>query len=199
MNVDTALLTRRSAIKRLIVLFGGAVTASQLSLLSKTAEAMSEDTAPRFFDADQFAMLSRISDLIIPVTETPGALDVGVPQFIDMMFAEWASEERQADWTEGLADIDARAIAAGMDSFNAGTREQQFALLQELDREFFENDYEATFFSGLKQMVLFSFYSTEVGATVELRYLPVPGDYLPCIPLADVGRAWFWNGYSYGL
>ena len=31
------------------------------------------------------------------------------------------------------------------------------------------------------------------------RFQPVPGDYLPCIPLETVGRAWFWNGYSYGL
>ena len=199
MSRETSLLTRRSALKQLAALFGGAMTATQLGLLAENAEALGDDAESRFFDQRQFAMLSRIADLIIPQTDTPGALGVGVPRFIDMMFAEWASEERQSTWIAGLAEIDERARAAGMDHFAAGSKEQQVALLERLDREYFEGGREDTFFSAVKKMVIFSFYSTEIGATVELRYQPVPGDYLPCIPLDTVGRAWFWNGYSYGL
>ena len=81
----------------------------------------------------------------------------------------------------------------------AALQKQQFELLQALDREYFEQGYVPTFFSGLKQMVLFAFYNSEVGATVELRYQAIPGDFVPCMPYSEGDRAWFWNGYSYGL
>ena len=180
------LLTRRDAIKRMAAILGVSLTSAQVGLLAE-ANATSQTVAPRFFDEEQFAMLTRIADLIIPETETPGAVGVGAHAFIDMMLAQWASDERKANWIEGL------------ESFNTGTEAEQVKLLTALDHEYFERGYEDTFFSGLKKMVLFAYYSTEQGATVELRYLPVPGDYLSCIPLEDVGRAWFWNGYSYGL
>ena len=199
MTRQTSLLTRRSAIKRLLAVFGGAMTATQIDLLTNTAAAMTQDSAPVFFDQQQLSMLSRIVDLIIPETDTPGALGVGVHHFIDLMFAEWASGERQARWVEGLADIDHRAKTLGMDSFSAGSAAQQTELLQALDRESFAQDQGATFFAELKKMVLFAYYSSEVGATIELKYQAIPVDYLPCVPLQEVGRAWFWNGYSYEL
>ena len=198
MTDDDRRLTRRDAIKRLGALIGGTITASQLSLLATNAAA-ADHSDPAFFDEEQFAMLTRIADLIMPETDTPGALGVGAHHFIDMMFAEWASSERQTEWQEGLAEIDSRARNAGMDSFLDGSEQQQFELLQTLDKEFFEGGYEPTFFGRLKQMVLFAYYNSEVGATVEMRYLPIPGDYQPCLPYKEGDRAYFWNGYSYGL
>lgn len=199
MTRNSRLLTRRSAMKRLLAVFGGTMTVAQIDLLTATAAAMTEDSALGFFDEKQFATLARIVDLIIPETDTPGALTVGVHHFIDLMFAEWASEDRQAHWVEGLADIENRSRALGMDSFYAGSAAQQTELLQALDKESFAQGDDVTFFSELKKMVLFAFYSSETGATVELKYQAVPGDYLPCVPLDDIGRAWFWNGYSYEL
>ncbi len=198
MTDETRLLTRRTAIKRLGALIGCTMTASQLSLLATNAAA-ADHSDPSFFDEEQYAMLTRIADLIIPETDTPGALGVGAHRFIDMMFAEWASAERQADWIEGLAEIDARARGIGMDSFIEGTAEEQLELLRTLDKEYFEGGSQPTFFSGLKLMVVFAYYNSEIGATVELQYQPMPGDYRPCVPLAEIGRGWFWNGYSYGL
>ncbi len=198
MPKDAETLTRRAAIKRLGALIGCTMTASQLSLLAANAAA-ADHSDPVFFDEQQFAMLTRIADLIIPETDSPGALGAGVHHFIDMMFAEWASAERQAQWIDGLAGIDERAREAGMDSFSAGTSQQQFDLLRSLDHEYFEQGYVPTFFSGLKQMVLFAYYNSEVGATIELRYQAVPGDFVPCMPYSEGDRAWFWNGYSYGL
>ena len=193
------LLTRRSALKRLLASFGGAMTVAQIDLLTRASAAMTEDSAPTFFDKKQFATLARIVDLIIPETDTPGALTVGVHHFIDLMFAEWASEDRKARWVEGLADIEGRSKALGMNSFYTGSATQQTELLQALDKESFAQGDDVTFFSELKKMVLFAFYSSETGATVELKYQAIPGDYLPCVPMDEIGRAWFWNGYSYEL
>ena len=81
----------------------------------------------------------------------------------------------------------------------ASTAPQQIDLLHSLYKEAFAKDSKDIFFSELKKMVLFGYYSSEPGATLELRYQRIPGDYLPCVPLEDDSRAWFWNGYSYGL
>ena len=37
---------------------------------------------------------------------------------------------------------------------------------------------------------MFGYYTSEVGATRELRWLPMPGRYLVDYPLDEVGRAW---------
>jgi hypothetical protein len=73
------------------------------------------------------------------------------------------------------------------------------SVLQILDDETFANGPTQTFFRERKRMVLFAYYTSEPGATLELRFQRIPGDYLPCEPVDEGGRAWFWNGYSYEL
>lgn len=196
---NPVLLTRRNAIKRVGALLGGTLTATQLGLLSKSVAAMTEDSAPRFLKQNQFLILRQIVDLIIPETDTPGALGANVHYFVDLMLAEWASPERQARYVSGLADVDSRARKTGADSFSTSTTAQQIVLLQTLDKEAFAQGPEDVFFAELKKMVLFAYYSSEIGATVELRYQPIPGDYVPCMPIDQNARAWFWMGYSYAL
>ena len=192
-------LTRRTAIKGAVALLGGTLTTAQLGLLGNSFTAIAEDAPPRFLCPEQFTMLSRIADLIIPETDTAGALGVGAPHFIDMMLADWASPQRQAEYVAGLGGIDMRARDAGASSFSASTTEQQMVLLRALDKEFFAEHSMDLFFGVLKKMVLFAYYSSEIGATVELRFQRIPGDYLPCVPMADDSHAWFWSQYNYGL
>ena len=46
------------------------------------------------------------------------------------------------------------------------------------------------FYRSLKSMVLWAYLSSEeIGKNV-LNYDPIPGPFLPCIPLADVGNKW---------
>src|SRR5665213_2628908 len=44
--------------------------------------------APRFFTPVQLQVISRLSDLIIPATETPGAAAAGVAEYIDLVVNE---------------------------------------------------------------------------------------------------------------
>ena len=38
---------------------------------------------PKFLTAHELAVVSRLSDIIIPTTDTPGAVAAGVPKYID--------------------------------------------------------------------------------------------------------------------
>lgn len=46
------------------------------------------------------------------------------------------------------------------------------------------------FWPTFKRLVLVGYYTSEAGATEELRYEAVPGRYDGCLPVAEVGRAW---------
>ncbi len=193
------MLTRRQAIRNAILLLGGAIPATQLGLLESAFAATSEKSKPRFLSADQFAMLERIADLIIPETDTPGAVSAGVHRFIDLLLAEWASPETQEQFVAELARIDDRAIALGASGFLDTSAEKQTEVVQTLDREAFDDTAPSSFFRRLKKIVLFAFFSSEAGATQALRFDPFPGDYHACLPLDSDDRAWFWLGYGYDL
>lgn len=194
---DATPLTRRAALKRGAALLGGTLTVAQFGILTRGIAAMSEDSGPRFLAQDQFVTLRQVVDLIIPETDTPGAIGARVPQFIDFMLAEWASPARQARYIAGLEEIDRRARVAGGGGFKRSSKAQQLDVLQQMDEEaFVQGD---SFFGELKQMTLFAYYSSKPGATEELRFQRIPGDYQGCLANDEDNRAWFWNGYSYDL
>lgn len=194
------MLTRRKAMQGAASLIGGTLAVAQFGpLASRVALAQAENSSPLFFDQVQFSIVQRVVDLIIPETDTPGAHAAGVHHFIDLMLAEWASPERQVRYQQGLQMINERARADAANDFASTSAGEQLRVLQALDREAHIDDAPDTFFREFKKLVLFGYYSSEAGATVELRFAPLPGDYEPCVPIEDPQRAWFWLGYGYGL
>jgi hypothetical protein len=191
-------LSRRQVLAHSLAWLGTAMTVTQWQSLSEAAAANPE-SAPQFLDRRRFATLTAAVDTLVPRTDTPGALDANVHRFIDRLLAEWAAPERQAEWLAGLAEFDRQAQAAGADSFAGSTAEQQLALLQSLDDAAYADGGSDGFYPAFKKLVLFAFYSSEVGATEELRYQRLPGEYRPCLPFTATDRPWFWNGYAYEL
>lgn len=199
MTQDLRMLTRRTAIREAVVLVGGAISAAELGLLESALASTVVESEPRFMSADQLAMVERIADLIIPETDTAGAVSAGVHRFIDVMLEEWASPDTQREFVGELANIDRRATDLGMPGFLGGSEDRQVDVVKSLDAEAFAAGAPDTFFRRLKKLVLFAYFSSEPGATQTLRYDRTPGDYEPCLSLEDDGRAWFWLGHSYDL
>jgi hypothetical protein len=75
------------------------------------------DVPFRTLNREQQALVTTIAEMIIPETDTPGATSVKVPEFIDLILTEWASDEERATFLAGLADIDAHAAALGTARF----------------------------------------------------------------------------------
>jgi len=74
-----------------VLLLGGAIPAAQLGLIESVLAATETDYKPQFLSPKRLAMVERIVDLVIPETDTPGAVSAGTHRFIDVMLAEWAS------------------------------------------------------------------------------------------------------------
>src|SRR5437879_5187327 len=64
------------------------------------------EAALRTLDSHQNATVAAIAEMILPRTDTPGATDVGVSAFIDLILTEWYDEEERTIFLNGLADVD---------------------------------------------------------------------------------------------
>src|SRR3546814_1129528 len=57
-------------------------------------------------------LIAAYADSVIPATDTPGAIDAGVPRAIDAMLRDWASEKTRGDFVATLDALDAAARSA---------------------------------------------------------------------------------------
>jgi hypothetical protein len=92
---------------------------------------------PSFFTAPEFAVLSQLADVIIPETETPGAVRAGVPDYIDRVVS--LNREHQPLARAGLAWLTSEAQRRFAREYGSLDEAQHAALLQPLsdavDRE----------------------------------------------------------------
>jgi len=68
-------------------------------------------------------------------------------------------------------------------------RHDLLVLLDNKTKSFAEGEPQH-FFSMMKQLTIWGYFSSEPGATKALRYIPVPGDFKGCIPYNEGDKAW---------
>ena len=177
------MVDRREALRRAALLLGGALAAPTVAGVLAGCEARRvPDGAwkPRALTPDQADLVATIAEHILPETDTPGARAVGVHRFIDAMLAESYPADDRARRTCGrpflqCATTDQRALLVQLDH-------EAFAAKRDLD--------EAPFFRTMKELTLVGYYTSEIGATHELRHAPVPGHFEGCVPRSAIGRTW---------
>lgn len=182
-------ITRRGAVIGLTtVAVSAGLTACSPAGAPDAAQALSWQ--PEALTPKQARTLEILADLIIPKTDTPGALDVGVPSFVDRAIGGWCKASDAELLRLGLDRVDADAATNHEQAFADLSTEDQVQLLQSYEEEANALTDEAHFFPLLRELVTVGFFTSETGATEVLRYNPVPGAYQPCIPVEDVGAAW---------
>jgi gluconate 2-dehydrogenase gamma chain len=129
---------------------------------------------PTALTAAQAQVLDVVAEMVYPKTDTPGAREAGVPQMVD----------------KALDKLDADAKAAHGAAFVALTPAQQGALLTRYDQEAAAARPKPHPFGALKDLMTIGYFTSKPGATLTLRYDPVPGDFKGCVPMKEIGRAW---------
>jgi gluconate 2-dehydrogenase gamma chain len=175
-------LNRRALLLGAIFLAGGAAALTRFA----RQPSVSADAGP-VFSPDQFALLEQVVDTMIPATDTPGALDAGVPAFLRDMLANWGSHESHAQILAVLDSIEMQAWSRFGASFLALPGERRLEVMRNLDADAVGRQDPA--YGKFKWLVLVGYYQSEAGATQELHYELVPGAWRACLPLAEVGRA----------
>jgi hypothetical protein len=147
------------------------------------------------------ALLDLLAELTIPSTGTPGARAAGVPAFVTFALERGLGGE-SARYIPDLA----RALAthAGA-SFLSAPPERQHEVLEALDaRAYSFATGEATTpvavaWRTVKTLIVLGYYTSEIGATRELRYEFVPARFDADIPLGadDVALMNDWYGNTF--
>jgi Gluconate 2-dehydrogenase subunit 3 len=190
------LIGRREALRRAALLLGGVLSAPAIAGVLAGCDARSAANGtwePLALTGQQAKLVSTIAEHIIPETDTPGARAAGVHIFIDKMLAEHYPAEDKQRVLGGLATIDARTWEECDRHFLDCNAAQQRAVLVRIDHEAFAEvpgRREAHWFRTLKELTVLGYYTSEIGATQELRYVAVPGRADGCVPLTQIGRAW---------
>ncbi len=126
-----------------------------------------------FFNEDDFQLIGRVTDLIIPETDTPGAVGAGVPEYIDMMIAR--NTDQQLVVADGLRWLDAEAKRQGGNRFLDIPEQKQIAILEPLCELADQGNTQrqarnVQFFALLKALTADGYYTSKIGLIDELGY-----------------------------
>ena len=99
------MFNRREAVSRIAMMVGGAFTAPTLF-------AMDVKESGKFLNADLFSLtdaqrqvVAAVAEHIIPKTNTAGAIDAGVPAFIELMLKDCYKAPEHASFLKGVNDL----------------------------------------------------------------------------------------------
>jgi hypothetical protein len=185
-------MNRRNAISAVAGLLGGTLVGGDL-LLSCVSRSNKVNTV---FDQDQVSLLDEIGETILPATKTPGAKAAQIGEFMVMIVEECYTPEDQHVFLDGLTQVNTASNKKyGKDFMNidAGQRTELLIAFDHEQRHYMKNrkSGERThYFRMMKELTLLGYFTSEVGATQALRYVPVPGRYDGCISYTKGERAW---------
>lgn len=174
------MIDRRTALAGVVALFGAPLftpIARAAGLAGAAQRPVVSEGPPsvQVFTPSQHALMTQLSERVIPTTDTPGAIAAGVPDYIDKLLADWALPTERLPIIAGLDAIDARSLQDYKIPAAQATPEQQDALLTAAMEARIPTG--AAFFEIFRQLVFTGYYTSEIGMTQEREYLPVPGEY----------------------
>lgn len=195
-------MDRRNALKRTGVLAGTAIAMPALfSLLQACKEEPRLTWQPEFFSESEARTVSEIVDMILPRTDTPGALDVKVDMFIDKVVAHTYGKDGQDRMRDEIAAFNSTCesdFGAVFIDLDATGKEEVLRVAEKTSGKLSRGVWgqavgpqeDIGFYRSLKSMAIWAYFtSEEIGENV-LSYDPVPGVYEGCKPLSEVGNRW---------
>ncbi len=176
--------TRREVLQGLIVSMGGAAALTACGGIANVV-ATSPGAAGRFYTAAEMSFLSSISDMIIPRTETPGAVDVNVPGYMDALMTDWANDETRNSHRQALSRIENELDRLVGGRFVETEESRATSVLSELDAAVFDGSKDLDGYRSVKGYISRSYFATEGGAVEELKWVSVPGRWDPSVDISD--------------
>lgn len=189
-------MDRRQALYQTSLLLGGTIIGAE-AILSSCSPNKSSSPNSSLFQAGDEALLDDIADTILPdTTDSPGAKQAGVGTFMMLIVQDCYEEREQKIFVEGLKKIQAESQSKFNNSFNALNAVQRYEQLLVVDKTAAE--YESSkaadapphYFSLIKQLATFAYFSSEIGMTKALRYNPIPGRFDGCVEYKVGEKAW---------
>ncbi len=177
-----------------------ALNEEQLTYLATAPDYISQKAD--LFSGAQRDIVAAMAEVIIPRTDTPGAIDAGVPQFIELMVADWFNDQERAIFMAGLNDLETRIPQEYGASFDKLSSAKQLEIMASMEDAAGDSSWyqqgntrrafisDAPFICQVKELTAWGFFTSEAGATQVLRSNMMPMRFDGNIPLAPDDSSW---------
>lgn len=199
-------MKRRDALKGMGLSLGYAIATPSILSLLQSCKTEPVVWNPIFLTQKEGMVITNLVDLILPVTKTsPGALDVNVPEFLDLYAHKVYDDKRKTKYKKGIQAIIKALNALDEDPSKVKTEDYDQLLAKYLKsskaqqkkytEETDEDNQDTLIYNalvGLRSSTVWAYKtSQQIGENV-LAYDLVPGEQKGCIPLEDAtgGKAW---------
>jgi hypothetical protein len=197
---DPEMMRRREILQRAAWLLGGAVSApAALAFLQGCSrqEPGSNKAAwvPQYLQAKEVAIVTAIADIMIPKTDTSGALDADVPAFIDTALLALYPQPDRDRFRVGVAafaDL-AKAQGAGKPFLEQEPQARVAFVRQTLETALAAKTDPKPFILTVRELTLLGYLSSRVGITENMEYVPVPTAFHGCVPLSQMKKHVYWE------
>jgi hypothetical protein len=190
-------MNRRELLKLISAATGSVVIGGEFFLSGcKSNDAVSAD----YFTEKDIAFFDEVAETILPKTNTPGAREAAVGQFMATYSTDCYSKEQREILKDGITKLNESSEKMNKAPFLKTTADQKQNLLIDIDQEakkyIADNtakgiaEWPPHYFTLMKQLVLFGFFTSKPGVTQVLRYMPVPGKYEGCIDYKEGETSW---------
>jgi len=168
-------MKRRDLLKKGVY---GLVGVTLSSTLISTLQSCSsiEKYSPLYFSKTEFSLLSNIVDFLIPKTETPGALDMKVPQFIDIIISETYNNESKNNLSNKLKLLIEDFKSNNIDLSDYNSMKSKFV-------NDFNNETHQEMYNQIRDLTVWGFKTSKEIALNVLNYNPIPGYQLGCVDI----------------
>lgn len=204
-------MERRKALKN--IGFGSAALFSSSLLFGSLQGCSASPTVnwiPVFFTPEEAAQMERVCEGIAPKTDTPGAIEAGVPSHLDQAFSIFSTENEAGYFKRGLAIFVENFKTNGEVSFNNATTDQITDVINAYYKKY--NDQpdilanyretfgdsgeksdefvEAHFVTNVVDATFNSYFTSELVGETVMAYDPIPVNYNGCITLERGQKSW---------
>ena len=168
-------MNRRDLLKKGVYGLAGVTLSSTLISTLQSCTSI-EKYSPLYFSKTEFSLLSNIVDFLIPKTETPGGLEMKVPQFIDIIISETYNEESKNNFSNKLKVLIEDFKSNNIDLSDYKSMKSKFV-------NDFNNKTHQEIYNQIRDLTVWGFKTSKEIALNVLNYNPIPGYQLGCVDI----------------
>lgn len=189
------MINRREAIARVGLILGGSIVGAE-AFLSGCARPVGT-TFDGVISAASIPFFDEVGETILPETaKSPGAKAAKIGDFMNVIVTDCYTPADQAVFATAEPSINEASQSRYGRAYLELSPDERHELLVAIDAEATtyndtrEAGTPAHYFSLVKQLTLWGFFTSEVGSKQALRFNPVPGRYEGCVDYQEGDRAW---------
>ena len=168
-------MNRRDLLKKGVYGLAGVSLSSTLISTLQSCTSI-EKYSPHYFSKTEFSLLSNIVDFLIPKTETPGGLEMKVPQFIDIIISETYNNESKNNFFNKFKLLIEDFKSNNIDLSDYNSVESKFV-------NDFNNKTHQEIYNQIRDLTVWGFKTSKEIALNVLNYNPIPGYQLGCVDI----------------